>query len=102
MHGRVAPNGYAGWLAAVEHGEGGVKGRVGYLRHGRHVGAQLALAALKTGSRALTVEPRQSYAGAEARIHLIPITFTIGAFGRIGGSSPGDARLLSVSGGLGF
>jgi hypothetical protein len=101
--GQVAPasRDYRGWLAAVEHGEGGVKGYLGYERSGAHVGAQLTAAMLRTGNRALTVAPRQSYAGAEARIFLTPVTFTIGGYGRIAGSAPGDGRLLSVGFGLG-
>ena len=97
----VASGDYRGWLAAVEHGEGGVKGYAGYERTGRWAGVQLAAALLHTGDRALTVAPRQSYAGAEARIYLRPITFTAGGYGRIAGSAPGDDRLLSVGVGLG-
>jgi hypothetical protein len=101
--GQVAPasGDYRGWLAALEFGEGGGKGYVGYERTGRHVGIQLTAATLYTESRALTVAPDQSYAGAEARIFLTPLTFTIGAYGRIEGSAPGDSRLLSIGVGLG-
>ncbi|MFL5539474.1 MAG: carboxypeptidase-like regulatory domain-containing protein [Longimicrobiaceae bacterium] len=93
---------YAGWTVAVEPGEGGVKGRVGYLRYGRRVGGQLSAAMLRTGAHALTIAPHQGYAGAEARIFLIPLTFTFGGYGRISGSAPGDERLFAAGIGVGF
>lgn len=95
-------NDYAGWVVAAEPGEGGVKGRVGYMRYGRRVGGQLSAAMLRTGAHALTLAPHQGYAGAEARIFLIPLSFTFGGYGRISGSAPGDERLFAAGIGVGF
>jgi hypothetical protein len=44
---------------------------------------------LRTGDRALRTELRQSYAGGEARVFLVTLTFTVGGYGSIGGAAPG-------------
>lgn len=93
---------FKGVYLAAESGGGGVKGRLGFVRFGKHLGGQIGVAALRTSSHALTVAPGQGYAGAEARIHFIPLTFTVGGFGRISGSAPGDAKLFAAGVGLGF
>jgi hypothetical protein len=93
----------AGWFAAGEGGDdGGMRARVGYLRFWHGIGGQLGPALLRTGSRPRDVAPHQTYAGAEARLHLFYGTFTIGRYRRIDGSAPGDSRLLSFGAGVGF
>jgi len=93
----------AGWYVAGEGGDGGIKGRAGFLRIWPHVGGQLGVAVLRTGDKSRGVEPDQTFAGAETRLHLVaPITFTIGGYARIAGSVPGDRRLISFAGGIGF
>lgn len=98
----LATGDYRGWVVVIESGAGGGTGRVGFVRAGRHLGAELAGAVLYTDRRALTVAPDQSYAGAQARIFLDPITVTLGGYGRVDGTAPGDGRLFSVSIGVGY
>ena len=92
----------AGWFAAAEKGDGGVKGRVGYLRLAPRIGGQLGLAVLRTGAKARDAAADQTFAGAEARIHLFYGALTIGGYRRIAGDAPGESRLLSFSAGVGF
>jgi hypothetical protein len=47
------------------------------------------------------VAPGQGFAGAEARIFVMPVAVTVGQYRRIGGSLPGEGPLLLLSLGLG-
>jgi hypothetical protein len=93
---------YRGWLLAAEPGTGGVKAKLGYMRYGPRRGGQLSVAMLRTGRHALDVASRQGYAGGEARLFLMPWSFSLGGYSRIAGSAPGDRRLLAATMGLGF
>jgi hypothetical protein len=93
---------FSGVAVAVEGGEGGARGRAGYVRTFGRFGGELSASVLRTFNSPLTVAPRQTFAGAEARFFFRPFTLTVGGYDRIAGSAPGDERLFAVGVGLGY
>src|SRR4051794_34439728 len=51
---------FQGWYLAAESGGGGYRGRVGFVRLGHRLGAEIGVAGLRTTAHALTVAPDQS------------------------------------------
>ena len=94
--------GFQGWVATGEGGDGGVKGRLGYVYYVQPFGGQLSVSAIRTSHKAWSVGPNQTFVGGEARVMAFMLSLTGGYYARVSGTAPGDSRLVSLGVGLGL
>jgi hypothetical protein len=92
----------AGWYLASEWGDGGFKGRIGYVRLGREFGVLAGPALLRTTAHARGAEPDQTWGGADTKLLAGPLTFGLGGYTHLSGNAPGKKRLLSFGVGMGL